>query len=131
MTSKATTSKATTSKATTSKQGDTPLACQAEDVFEDDVTWQGLVQRAMRTSRLGKPDSAVEQVREMARCAMASGLDRVLFAGASAEAVAYVSALLDASQQHSSLEPRSSMPRHGVAGVNLRVRRRLSGEGSD
>jgi len=79
----------------TSNRPEATLERPDRDVFDDDVTWHGLVERAMRSSRLGKSEAAVEDcVREIARCAVAAGLERMLFAGVSLDAMAYVRALL-------------------------------------
>lgn len=67
----------------------------AREEFDDDVTWHGLVDRAMRAGREGLPDtSADRRVLAVLRAAMGAGLDGVLLAGMRAEAHAYVMSLL-------------------------------------
>jgi hypothetical protein len=79
----------------TSERRQSSLEPPAPDIFEDDVTWHGLVERAMRTARLGVPDEAAHRrLLEVAQSARACGFDRALLAGTSAEACAYVTELL-------------------------------------
>jgi len=79
----------------TSERQESTHEAQVADVPEDDFTWHGLVERAMRTARSGMPDSAAElRLLQVVRGAMASGFDHALLAGTSAEAYAYVMTLL-------------------------------------
>jgi hypothetical protein len=81
-----------------SERRDPTLVPEAE-AFDDDITWPGLVERAMRAARSGMPDAAADRrLLDVVRGARASGFERALLAGTGAEACAYVMALLTASR---------------------------------
>ena len=83
----------------TSERRETTWLPEAADAFEDDVTWPGLVERAMRAARAGMPDvDADRRLLAVVLGARASGFDCALLAGTSAEACAYVMALVTGSR---------------------------------
>lgn len=72
-----------------------PAQPQTQEVFDDDdVTWPGLVERAMHTARAGRPDPAADRrVLAVLHAAIGAGLDGALLTGMRAEAYAYVMSL--------------------------------------
>jgi hypothetical protein len=79
----------------TSERQPSSLEPPAPEIFDDDVTWHGLVERAMRTARLGAPDPAAHRrLVEVVSGASDFGFDHALLAATSAEAHAYVMAFL-------------------------------------
>jgi hypothetical protein len=65
------------------------------DDSDDDFTWPGLVERAMRAAGAGAPDTAADRrLLDVLRGAIACGCDTALLATTCAEARQYVAALL-------------------------------------
>jgi hypothetical protein len=62
---------------------------------DDDFTWPGLVERAMRAARAGAPDTAADRrLLDVLRGAIAYGCDTALLATTCAEARQYLSTLI-------------------------------------